>query len=169
MVSDWPVYAQEHSYPAEVESMQRIMQAVRAVRNTRAQMKVPPSKKAKLFIATEYKQTFQSAGIILQRLASASEVEVGSGFDTEGCVGIVTADAQILIPLGDLVDARAERLRLAKQLEEAEKSFAAIEAKLSNEAFVSKAPVQVVEAQRAAGIKLADKIEMLKESLSKLA
>lgn len=169
MTAEWPSCRKELSYPAEVETMQRIIQVVRAVRNTRSQMKVPPSKKAKLFIETEYQQTFQSAVDILQRLASASDVEVGDGFDAAGCVGIVTADARILIPLGELVDIQAERIRLQKQLDEAVKSLAAIEAKLANEGFLSKAPAQVVEAQRAAGEKMKDTVYMLKESLSKLA
>ena len=169
MTAEWPAWQAELSYPSEVEDMQRIIQAVRAVRNTRSQMKVPPSKKAKLYIETEYNQTFLNAVNILQRLASASEVEVGDEFGTDGCVGIVTADARILIPLGQLVDVRAERIRLEKQLAEAEKNLAVIEAKLANQGFLSKAPEQVIEAQRSAGEKMKDTVEMLKASLARLA
>ncbi len=168
MISQWPEYDNALNFTAEELEMERIMEAVRAVRNRRAEMNVPPSKKAKLFIETTYIDTFESAGVFMQKLAWASEVEVGRQFEIEGAVSIVTQDAKIFIPMGDLVDFDAERARLKKELANAEKQLESITIKLANEGFVSKAPAAVIEAQRDTGEKLRDKIDMLNESLSKI-
>ena len=169
MISAWPEYDEALSFAAEELEMERIMGAIRAVRNRRAEMNVPPSRKAKLFIETAYTGTFKSAGVFMQKLAWASEVEVGSHFEIDSAVSIITEDAKIFIPMGDLVDFEAERIRLNKELLNAEKLLEGIVSKLANEGFVAKAPAAVVEAQRETGEKLKDKIEMLKESLSSLA
>ena len=169
MISDWPVYDKTLTFEAEDLEMERIMEAIRAVRNRRAEMNVPPSRKAKVFIETAYKNTFNSAGIFMKKLAWASEVEVGSGFNGNNAVSIITADAKIFIPMGDLVDFEAERARLNKELAAAEKNLENILSMLANEGFVSKAPAAVVEAQKENGEKLKDKIEMLKESLLSLS
>ena len=103
-----------------------------------------------------------------ERLASASEAAVVDSFDDSTAVCIVTADAKIFIPMGDLIDFEAERKRLGKELAEAQKSLDFINNKLSNENFVSRAPAAVVDAQRAQAAKLAEKIAMLEESIAKL-
>ena len=144
MISQWPEYDNALNFTAEELEMERIMEAVRAVRNRRAEMNVPPSKKAKLFIETTYIDTFESAGVFMQKLAWASEVEVGRQFEIEGAVSIVTQDAKIFIPMGDLVDFDAERARLKKELANAEKQLESITIKLANEGFVSKAPAAVI-------------------------
>jgi len=169
MISDWPVYDKTLTFEAEDLEMERIMEAIRAVRNRRAEMNVPPSRKAKVFIETAYKNTFNSAGIFMKKLAWASEVEVGGGFNGNNAVSIITADAKIFIPMGDLVDFEAERARLNKELAVAEKNLENILSMLANEGFVSKAPAAVVEVQKENGEKLKDKIEMLKESLLSLS
>ncbi len=167
MVSDWPVYKEEFDFSVEEQEMDRIMEAVRAIRNRRAEMNVPPSKKAKYFIATAYKDTFEKAGIFMQRLASCSEAEVGDSFEIDGAVCIVTADAKIYIPLGELVDFDQEIVRLNKEKEKVLKDLEFIDKKLNNENFVAKAPKAVVDGQREAAQKLRDKIAMIDESIAK--
>ena len=167
MVSDWPVYKEEFDFSVEEQEMDRIMEAVRAIRNRRAEMNVPPSKKAKYFIATAYKDTFEKAGIFMQRLASCSEAEVGDSFEIDGAVCIVTADAKIYIPLGELVDFDQEIARLNKEKEKVLKDLEFIDKKLNNENFVAKAPKAVVDGQREAAQKLRDKIAMIDESIAK--
>ena len=167
MVSDWPVYKEEFDFSVEEQEMDRIMEAVRAIRNRRAEMNVPPSKKAKYFIATAYKDTFEKAGIFMQRLASCSEAEVGDSFEIDGAVCIVTADAKIYIPLGELVDFEQEITRLNKEKEKVLKDLEFIDKKLNNENFVAKAPKAVVDGQREAAQKLRDKIAMIDESIAK--
>lgn len=169
MVSDWPQYSDALNFSAEEEQMNMIMDAVRAIRNRRAEMNVPHSKKAKIYISTSYVDTFRLSGEFMQKLAGASEVEVEDGIEIDGAVCIVTDAAKIYIPMGDLVDFEAERARLNKELSSAQKQLDGINAKLSNENFVSKAPAPVVEAQREAARKLNEKIAMLNDSLSKIA
>ena len=168
MISAWPEYDPAHSFEAEEAEMERIMTAVRAIRNRRAEMNVPPSRKAKVYIATAYKPAFEHGSVFMQRLASASEVEVADSFELDGAVCIVTADAKIYIPMGELVDLEAEKARLNKELAAVEKDLAFVNGKLSNENFVAKAPDAVVEAQREQKTRYEEKIAMLKESIAKL-
>ena len=168
MISQWPEYSDELSFAAEETEMERVMTAVRAIRNRRAEMNVPPSKKAKVYIATAHKATFEQGGVFMQRLASASEVEVADSFELDGAVCIVTQDAKIYIPMGELVDFEAEKARLKKELDAVQKDLDFVNNKLSNENFVAKAPANVVAAQRETAAKYAEKIAMLKESIAKL-
>jgi len=147
MVSAWPQYSKSLCFAAEEEQMNMIMDAVRAIRNRRAEMNVPHSKKAKIYISTSHVDTFKLSVEFMQKLAGASEVEVEDGIEIDGAVCIVTDVAKIYIPMGDLVDFEAERARLNKELASAQKQLDGINAKLSNENFVSKAPAQVVDAQ----------------------
>lgn len=167
MISEWPVFREEYDFSVEEQEMDRIMEAVRAIRNRRAEMNVPPSKKAKYFIATAYKDTFEKAGIFMQRLASCSEAEIGDSFEIDGAVCIVTTDAKIYIPLGELVDFEQEIARLNKEKVKVLKDLEFIDKKLNNENFVAKAPKAVVDGQREAAQKLRDKIAMIDESIEK--
>ena len=167
MISQWPVYKDEYDFSVEEQEMDRIMEAVRAIRNSRAEMNVPPSKKAKYYIATAHKDTFEKAGIFMQRLASCSEAEIGDSFEIDDAVCIVTTDAKIYIPLGELVDFEKEIARLNKEKEKVLKDLDFIDKKLNNENFVAKAPKAVVDGQREAAQKLRDKIAMIDESIEK--
>ncbi len=168
MISAWPEFDEALSFTAEEAEMERIMTAVRAIRNRRAEMNVPPSKKAKVYIATSYKATFEQGGVFMQKLASASEVGIADAFEIDGAVCIVTQDAKIYIPMGELVDFEAEKARLNKELAAVQKDLDFVNNKLSNENFVAKAPANVVAAQREQAAKYAEKIAMLKESIAKL-
>ena len=169
MISMWPEFSDDLAFAGEEAEMESIMEAVRAVRNRRAEMNVPPSRKAKYFIATAAKSTFEAAGVFMQRLASASEVEIGDAFDIEGSVAIVTADAKIYIPMGELIDFEAEKARLNKEKEKVLKDLDFINKKLNNPGFVAKAPEAVVQGQREAAAKLQDKLNMLDDSIAKLS
>ncbi len=168
MISAWPEFSEANAYAAEEAEMERIMTAVRAIRNRRAEMNVPPSKKAKVYIATAYKATFDQGGVFMQKLASASDVEVADNFELDGAVCIVTEDAKIYIPMGELVDFEAERARLLKELAAVQKDLDFVNGKLSNENFVAKAPANVVAAQREQKARYEEKIAMLNESIAKL-
>ncbi|MBQ3151671.1 MAG: valine--tRNA ligase [Clostridia bacterium] len=168
MISEWPKFSTELDFSSDEAEMERIMTAVRAIRNRRAEMNVPPSKKAKVYIATSFKDTFSAAATVFTKLASASEVEVGDEFSIDNAVSIITQDAKVYIPMGDLVDFEAERARLQKELKKAQDDLEFINKKLSNPGFVSKAPEAVVNAQKESAAKLSDKIAMLQESIAKL-
>ena len=168
MISDWCKYDENLNFPVEEEAMERVMAAIKAIRNRRAEMNVPPSKKAKLYIATKYKEDFTNGAVFMNRLASASEVEIGDEFEIEGSVSVITESAKIFIPLNELVDFEAEKARLEKELEAAKKDLEFVENKLNNPGFMAKAPEKVVAQQRDAQAKHAAKIAMLQESISKL-
>ena len=169
MKSAWPVYSDELNFAEDEEKMESIMGAIRAIRNRRGEMNVPPSRKAKVYIATEKKDVFALSAVFMQRLASASETEIGDSFDhLEDAVCIVTHDAKIYIPMGELVDFEAERKRLTKELEAAQKKLDQINNKLNNPGFLSKAPESVVEGQKQEAAKLNEKVKMINESLAKL-
>ena len=168
MISEWCKYDDALSFPAEEAAMERIMAAIKAVRNRRAEMNVPPSKKAKLYIATKYTEDFTNGSVFFTRLASASEVEIGEAFEIEGSVSVITESAKIFIPLNELVDFEAEKARLQKELDTAKKDLQFVENKLNNAGFMAKAPEKVKEAQFEAQAKHKAKIAMLEESLQKL-
>ena len=114
MLADYPGFKAELDFPEAAAEMQRIMDAIRAIRNRRSEMNVPPSRKAKVYVATKFPQTFEDGKAFIIKLASANDVEVADSFDIEGAVTIVTADAKLYIPLDELVDKEAELKRLNK-------------------------------------------------------
>ena len=167
MISAWPEYDPALDFSADETEMERVMEAIRAIRNRRAQMNVPPSKKAKVIVETAYQDTFANGAKYIERLASAAEVEVAAHVDApDGAVSIVTADAKIFIPLDQLVDLKAELARLNKERDAAVKQAENIKAKLANENFVSRAPEHVVQTQRDNLARLNDQIAKLDESIA---
>ena len=169
MKSDWPVYQESLNFPAEEREMERIMEAIRAIRNRRAEMNVPPSRKAPVFIETAFADTFRRGKIFFERLAWASSVEIGAGFDIDGAVSIVTADATIKIPMRELVDKDAERARLNREKENAKKQLDSVLARLNNPSFVEKAPAEVVRSAREEAERLREKLSLLEQSLAGLS
>ena len=109
MVSAWPEYKDELHFAAEEAQMESLMDAVRAIRNRRAEMNVPPSKKAKVLILTEKKDTFSAGAGFFPKLAYASEIELIDAVpaDAAKMASVVTGDAQIYMPMGDLIDFEA--------------------------------------------------------------
>ena len=168
MVSPWPVYEEQYSYPQAEEELARIMELIRGVRNRRAEMNVAPSKKAKLYIATAHPQAYETCRAILMKLAYANDMEIGEDFQLEGAVTVVTADAKAYIPMDELVDKKAELARLQKELDNAKKQLAGVDAKLNNEKFISKAPAAIIEGARQNGEKLRERIRMIEESMKAL-
>lgn len=169
MLSPWAEFSEALSFPEEEEQMNKIMTAVKAVRNRRAEMNVAPSKKAQVFIETPYGDTFKKGTEFFKRLSSASDVSVGEKFDgMDKAVSIITESARIYIPMDELVDFEAERERLNKEKEKLQKDIDFVNGKLNNPNFVSKAPEKVVEAQRKALCEYTEKMKLLDESLNKL-
>ncbi|MBQ9461776.1 MAG: valine--tRNA ligase [Clostridia bacterium] len=168
MLQSFPVYDETNNYSEAAREMNMVMEAIKAIRIRRAEMNVPPSRKAKVFIAAKDQQTFIDGGMFFKRLASASEIEVADSFDIEGAVTIVTADAKIYIPMDELVDKEAELRRLNKDLESALSDLAFHEKKLNNAGFMAKAPEKVVEGVKASAAKAAEKISMIKAAIEAL-
>jgi len=142
------------------------MDAIRAIRNRRADMNVPPSKKAAVYILSSKPQVFAEGEGFMQRLAYADQVTIldSEPENIDGMVCCTTADAKLYIPMGQLVDVAKELERVGKELEKARKNLASLEAKLSNENFVSRAPEAVVNAEREKAAKAKDLIAQLEQS-----
>lgn len=167
VISRFPVYDEALVFEDEEKAMGLIMDAISAVRNRRAEMNVPPSKKAKVIIVTGENDTFTKGAVFFEKLASASEVEIRS--DRSGinpnAVNIVVPSAEIFLPLDELVDKEAELKRLNDEKKKLEGEIKRVEGKLSNQGFVSKAPQKVVDEERAKGVKYKEMLEKVLESI----
>ncbi len=163
MVSEWEKFDEKLVFPDAVAEMEQIMDVVRVVRNRRSEMNVPPSKRASLTIVTESPELFAQAEPFLKKLAWASDVIVCSDMpaNADSMVSCATNVAHVFMPLSELVDTEKEKARINGEIEKAKKFVASLEAKLSNENFVAKAPAAVVAAER-------EKLEKNKALIAKL-
>ena len=168
MLQKYPEYTPEHDFPEASRQMVMVMDAIKAIRNRRADMNVPPSRKAKVFIAAKDIKTFEAGSKFFMRLAGASDVTVAESFELEGAVTVVTAEAKIYIPMDELVDKKAELERLNKELAAAMKDLEFNEKKLNNRGFISKAPEKVVAEVRANAEKHREKISMINAAIDAL-
>ena len=171
MMAQWPEYTEALNFPTEENAMEAVMDLIRAIRARRAEMNVPPSKKAELRIVTGQPEAYRQGLHFIQRLAYASEVAFpeSAPADVTGLVSIVTHDATAYLPLSELVDLAAERERIAKELEKAKNGLRITEGKLSNEKFVAHAPENVVNAEREKVTKYKELIAKLEESAKAMA
>lgn len=168
MLEKYPEYDPNLDFPSEAEEMMKVMEAITAIRTQRNEMNVPPSKKAKLFIATAIPETFSNGEQFFKKLASASEVEISDSFDIDGAVTVVTSEAKIYIPMEELVDKEAELKRLNKELKQVEKMLAQDEGKLNNPGFMSKAPEKVIEKIKGQAEKEREKIALIHAAMDAL-
>ena len=171
MTAQWPECTEALSFPAEESAMEAVMDLIRAIRARRAEMNVPPSKKAELMIVTDQAEPYQQGLHFIQRLAYASNVTFPetAPADVTGLVSVVTHDATAYLPLSELVDLAAERERIAKELEKAKNGLRITEGKLANEKFVAHAPENVVNAEREKVAKYQELIAKLEESAKAMA
>ena len=170
MIQDYPVWKQELDFPAECERTERVMEVIKAVRSRRADMNVPPSRKAHLIIAAADAASYESGRASLLRLASASELTIAAEApaDTDGMVTVATTHARCFLPMAELVDLAKERERVGKELEKNRQFLANQMKKLSNESFISRAPEAVVAKERENAERLRALIANLEESLRQL-
>ncbi|MCI8819761.1 MAG: class I tRNA ligase family protein, partial [Oscillibacter sp.] len=170
MLAKWPEYQGALSFPREEAAMEAVMDTIKAIRARRAEMNVPPSKKAEVLLVTATPEPYEQGLHFLQRLAFASEVRFApeAPADVSGQVTIVTRSATAYLPLSELVDLAAERERIAKEKEKAENGLRIVEQKLSNEKFVSRAPEAVVKAEKEKAGKFRELIAKLEESAKAL-
>ena len=168
MTSSYPEHDPSLSYPAEEAEIDRISAAVSAIRARRAEMNVPPSVRAKLYVITQYPETFRNAEGFLSRLAGVSEVIITDSYDPCDAVSIVTDAGRMYIPLSEVVDIEKELARLRAEYERNETEIKRSESKLSNEGFTSKAPAAVVAAERDKLARYLSVRDSLADSIKKL-
>ena len=170
-ISKWPEYDDALKDEKAQENMNYIIEAIKDVRNARADMNVAPSRKAKVFIyATEAKEAFEEGMVYFQKLASASEVKFLATKDEapENVVTVVTKGAEVYMPLLELVDLEKELERLNKDKEKLGKEIDRVEKKLCNKRFTDKAPAEVVDEERAKGEKYKEMYDSVVQSIENL-
>jgi valyl-tRNA synthetase len=170
MVEKWCEYEERQLYPAETAQLELIMGAIKAIRNIRAEMNVPPSKKATLVIITEEKETFSKGEMFFKKLAGANDVIVtdDKSLIPENAVSLVSEGAQIYIPQNELVDKEKEIARLKAEEKRLINEIKRVESKLSNEGFIKKAPPEVVAQEREKGEKYRDMLNKVMDGLENL-
>ena len=170
MIARYPEYTESLAFPAEERDFEMVMNAIRAVRSRRAEMNVPPSRKAHLFITTDRQDAFRSGEIYITKLAYAEQITISSELpaDAEKMVSAVTEEARLFMPMAELIDLDKERARLEKELEKARKNYEGQMRKLSNENFISRAPEAVVQTERERAEKAKALVENLETSLKNL-
>ena len=177
MLQQWPQHRIELDFPEEEKAMELIMDAIRGVRARRAEMNVPPSKKAQLTVSTLERAVFEQGIPFLKRLAYASDVTVEGVADAgsddamtaQGMVTVTTHAARLFMPLAELVDLEKEKARIEKELKKNRAELDKLEAKLGNPGFVNKAPAHVVEAEQDRAEKLRALLAKLEESAASMA
>ena len=168
MLESFPREGDVPTFANEAAAVDRIIACITAIRARRAEMNVPPSKKAKLYVVTKYRDDFSSSGKILEKLASCSSVIITDSYESDDAVMIATEAGSMYIPLAEVIDFEKERARLNAEMKKNDSEIERIEKKLSNEGFVAKAPAQVIEGERAKLQKYLETREALILALEKL-
>ena len=173
MISQWPTYREEWNYKENEMEIDTIKEAVRNIRNIRAEMNVAPSKKVHVYVVSENEEVrgiFEHSKVFFKTLGHASEVTVqadkaGIG---EDAVSVVVKDATIYMPLAELVDFAKEIERLEKEQAKLVKEVERVVKKLANQGFVAKAPAHVIEEEKAKEEKYKAMLAQVEERLAQL-
>mgnify|MGYP005782576775 CR=1 FL=1 len=174
MISSWPVYREDWHFPAQEAEVERIKEAVRAIRNVRSSMNVPPSKKVQVILVSEsgeVRDIFERGRVFFASLAGASEVTIQA--DRAGiaddAVSAVIHQAVIYMPFAELVDVEKERERLKKEEERLKGELARVNGMVSNEKFLSRAPEAKIAEEKAKKEKYAQMMAQVQERLAQLS
>lgn len=173
MISAWPVYKEEWNFVQEENEVETIKAAVRAIRNVRSSMNVPPSKKATVYVVSEHDtilNIFEHSKVFFATLGYAGEVilQKDRAGIADDAVSAVISQATIYMPFAELVDIEKEVERLRKEEERLGKELSRVKGMLNNEKFVSKAPEAKIAEERAKMDKYAQMMEQVKERLGQL-
>ncbi len=173
MISNWPEYKNEYNFVKDETAVELIKEAVKGIRNVRAEMNVPPSKKAKVIIVTtndSVADIFETSKVFFATLGYASEVLIQSDKSgiSQDAVSTVVANAEIYMPFAELVDIEKEIERLTKEKDRLSQELKRVNGMLSNERFISKAPAEKVAEEKAKLEKYADMMAKVEERLSQL-
>ncbi len=172
MVAAWPE-SDEKLFDEEAETaMNAIMEAIKAIRNMRAEVNVAPGKKvpAILLVADELQQVVAANQSYIKLMASVDELSIlpAGGDKPENAMAAVTKGIEVYLPLKGLIDVEKETQRLNKELDGMTKEIGRIEGKLNNAGFLAKAPVEVVEKEKIKAQEIAVKMQAIQERLTYL-
>lgn len=172
MLSAWPVPSSTQNYLNSERAMEDVMEAIRGIRNIRSEMDVPPSKKVRMTVVcdADHVARFEAAKAYLMRLAYANEVIIQSDKKNidENDVSVVTAAAEMYMPLSELIDINKEIDRLEKEEDRLKNEVKRSEGKLNNVGFTSKAPENVVAEVRENLEKYKDMLKKVDDRLQQL-
>ncbi|MGN0595910.1 MAG: valine--tRNA ligase [Ruminiclostridium sp.] len=169
MISKWCEYDEKLNFAEEEKDFAKIIDTIKAIRVQRNELNVPPSKKVTMYIETAETELFKSCAPFFEKLAGAGELHVSEKAETaENMVTVVTASARAFMPMGELVDTEKELARLEKEKKAVEKDIAFLSGKLNNQGFLSKAPAQQIENERAKLAKAEEKMAKINESIEAL-
>ncbi len=169
MLSKWCEYDEALNFAKEKEDFSRVIETIRAIRVQRNEMNVPPSKKVTEIVETKFADIFKNAQPFFEKLAGAGEFTVvDKAENTDGMITVVTDSARVFIPMGELVDKEKELARLEKEKKAAQKDIDFLSGKLNNQGFLSKAPAQQIENERAKLAKAEEKMRKILESIEGL-
>ncbi|MBE6050797.1 MAG: valine--tRNA ligase [Clostridium sp.] len=170
--SAWPEFNEELVDAAAEKDMNYVIEAIKSLRNVRAEMNVPPSRKAKVicYIGEEAKDAFKAGTAYIEKLASASEVEFTANKDEvpANAVSVVVKGGELFMPLLDLVDKEKELERLNKEVKKLHSEIERIDKKLGNQGFVAKAPQAVVDGEKAKREKYVEMLEAVEARIKAL-
>lgn len=150
MISEFPRYNPKFNYSKAVKDLEPVTAIIKTVRNVKAKLNVAPSKKVDLYVKTDSAASIKKCAIYIQKLAGVSEITFIKDKNelTEKTISQVLASCELYVPLGELVDAEAEKARLKKELEKCESEIARSNGKLSNKGFLDKAPKALVDGEK---------------------
>ncbi|MGN0316603.1 MAG: valine--tRNA ligase [Lachnospira sp.] len=173
MISSWPVYDDANNFAEEEKAIETIKNAVRNIRNLRAEMNVAPSRKAKVYVVSENAEIcsiFDNSKVFFATLSYASEVAVLSDKAgiPEDAVSTVIPDAVVYIPFADLVDVEKEIERLTKEADKLNGEIKRCNGMLNNEKFTSKAPQAKIDEEKEKLVKYTQMLEQVNERLASL-
>ena len=168
VISKWPEYSDKLVFCEEENDMGVICDAIRGVRNIRAEMNIPPSKKSRLIVVTENAKLFEKGISFFIKLASASDVVITDKKPEENAVSVIAAGAELLLPLDELIDKEKETERLLKEKKNLESEIKRSEGKLSNVGFLAKAPQKLIDEEKAKFEKYREMYEKVCDSLKQM-
>ncbi len=173
IASQWPEYREKEIYDMAEQNMELIMDAIRNIRNVRAEMNVVPSRKARLIVLTtdeDIAKIISENENYFMTLASVSEIELVQNEDKilEDAVSTIIEGAELFLPLEELIDFEKEIERLEKEKSKLEGEIKRVVGKLSNEGFVTKAPAKLVEEERQKQVKYEEMLAHVLERIDSL-
>ncbi len=170
IVSSWPIYHESDEFKSEEAKMDIIINAIRNLRNLRAEMNVPPSRKAKLLVVsnTNIKNVIKEGESYFTALASSSEVDYRENEEDipHDAVSVLLDGAKLFIPMDELVDFEKEVERLSKEKEKLDSEIKRVVGKLNNQGFLAKAPEALVNEEKAKQDKFQQMLDAVNERLN---
>ncbi len=173
MYSKWPEYSEDFDFSDDEKAIELMKEAIKSIRNIRAEMNVAPSRKASVYVVSdneEMRSIFEKGKVFFAPLAYASDVTVQSDKNgiADDAVSVAVHNGMIYMPFAELVDTAKEKERLSKERDKLVKEVERVEKKLSNQGFISKAPEKVVNEEKAKLEKYSNMLKSVEEQIAKL-